>query len=250
MENSFSLVNQRYFPPLGTATKLFKLLQQIGLPVQELGIPILTKRLQHKVILRPLTSDVSAFSQIFIGDEFGRLEIKNPKVILDLGANIGCTSIYSLNRWPDAKIFAVEADPANFPLLVENLKPYGSRATPVLGAVTDYSGYAAIERSEMGHWASRITEEDITGHPTVPAVTLGNILSWVPDKRIDLIKMDIEGAETAVLGWLSLHVPEFAGALLAVELHNNLAVKRFNKLTMQISSDVYQFGEYHAIYLP
>ena len=88
MENSFSLVNQRYFPPLGTATKLFKLLQQIGQPVQELGIPIWTKRLQHKVILRPLTSDVSAFSQIFIGDEFGRLEIKNPKVILDLGANM------------------------------------------------------------------------------------------------------------------------------------------------------------------
>jgi len=132
MTSYFSLVNQRFLPPLGTTAKIIRSLSLLGLPVHELEVPIWAKRLNHKVFLRPLTSDISAFSQIFIGDEFGPMKIEEPEVILDLGANIGCASIYFLNRYLASKVIAVEADPANFPLLVKNLKPYGSRATPYL----------------------------------------------------------------------------------------------------------------------
>ena len=247
MTNQFTLANQRFFPPLGTIAKILKSLSLLGLPVQEIELPIWTKRLQHKVFVRPLTSDISAFSQIFIGDEFGPINIKVPEIVLDLGANIGCASIYFLNRWPKAKVIAVEADPANFPLLVKNLKPYGSRAIPVLGAVTDYSGSASIERLDAGHWASRIALQINASNPTVPAFTLGDILSWAPSKRIDLIKMDIEGAETSVLGWLCSHLTEFAGATLALEIHNDEATRQFDKLRKLTDATISRFGEYHSI---
>ena len=36
----------------------------------------------------------------------------NPSVIFDLGANVGFVTIYYRRRYPDARIVAVEADPA------------------------------------------------------------------------------------------------------------------------------------------
>lgn len=249
MTSNFTLANQPFLPPLGTTAKLLRSLSDLGLPAQELELPFWTKRLNHKICLRPLTSDISAFSQIFIGDEFRHMEIDEPKVIFDLGANIGCASVYFLNRYLACRVIAVEADPSNFPLLVKNLKPYGSRALPVLGAVTDYSGYATIERLDAGHWASRITLQKNTDCPIVPAFTLENILSWLPDKSISLIKMDIEGAETVVLDWLRSHLPAFAGATLAVELHNDEATRQFDNLVTLTQSKITSFGEYKSIRL-
>ncbi len=50
----------------------------------------------------------------------------SPETIVDAGANIGVTSIYFANRYPGAKIFAVEAEASNFAMLVKNTQAYPS----------------------------------------------------------------------------------------------------------------------------
>jgi len=61
--------------------------------------------------------------------------------------------------------------------------------------------------------------------------------------------MDIEGAETVVLGWLRSHLPAFAGATLAVELHDDEATRQFDNLVALTYSTISRFGEYQSIRL-
>src|SRR6185312_4109014 len=84
---------------------------------------------QIKIYLRPLTSDLDVFYQIF-----GREEYKSviniykqffsnaPKNILDLGANIGLASIYFANIYKDAKFKLVEPFFDNVQLAELNLE--------------------------------------------------------------------------------------------------------------------------------
>jgi len=246
----FALSGESWVPPLGVSTRLLRLVNSFGFIHDQCEVSFKTKKLSHTVSMRPLTSDVSALSQIFIANEFGNLQLDNPRVCLDLGANVGFSSIYFLNRWPNCRVIAIEADPINFPLLVQNLKPYGDRVLPVLGAVADLNGHVFVERSSIGHWASRISTTNNTSQPCVPAFTLKTILSWCPLGNVDFIKMDIEGAETRVIPWMFDHLESFAGAKFAVELHNSEAHYQFRKLVELVDSPVSTFGEYYSITLP
>ena len=70
--------------------------------------------------LRKTGSDWEVFSQIFMHNEYKpvcralRLNNINPKLILDLGANIGLTTAYLKNIFPDCEVISVEPDQSNF----------------------------------------------------------------------------------------------------------------------------------------
>ena len=57
--------------------------------------------------------DLAVLREIFIEKEYDWFPIENPKVIIDLGAHFGDTSLYYHSRFPDAKIIAVEPSPEN-----------------------------------------------------------------------------------------------------------------------------------------
>jgi FkbM family methyltransferase len=224
-----------------------KLLARLGVVDAEIVLPFRTSVLEHPVFLRALTTDISAFSQIILQTEFANLDITDPSVIVDCGANVGSASVYFLNRWPQVRVIAVEADPSNYPLLVRNLAPYGERAMPVLGAVSDHDGYVSIERTAGSHWSSRITNNIECSGTIVPSFTLDTIRAWVPGSRFDLIKMDIEGAETAVMH--QMQTRNWNGTRLVVELHNEAAKHQFDLLAIQSGGQQLNFGEYHSLVL-
>ena len=81
------------------------------------------------------SSDMDVFHQIFQFDEYACVRnISSPRLILDLGANVGYSSAYLLSCFPGATVVAVEPDPGNFELCRRNLAPYGDRAKLVPGA--------------------------------------------------------------------------------------------------------------------
>jgi FkbM family methyltransferase len=47
-------------------------------------------------------------------------------VIIDAGANIGLSALFFANKYPDAKIFAIEPEETNYKLLELNTKPYNN----------------------------------------------------------------------------------------------------------------------------
>ena len=119
--------------------------------------------------------------------------------ILDCGANIGVASLFFRKRYPKARITAFEADPSLFALLDANLAANGAQDVERKHlAVWTAAGTLTFrsEGSDSGMIASLPGAVDGRS-VAVPSVRLRDILEAEP--AIDLLKLDIEGAEDAVL---------------------------------------------------
>ncbi len=175
--------------------------------------------------LRNHSSDVPTFQQVFIKQEYDFLVETPPKVIVDAGANIGLASIYFANKYPTAKIIAVEPEQSNFQLLKSNTAPYET-ILPVQAALWNHNGKINLVDPGLGHWAF-MTEDENTGEHAlgafrhqVKAMTVDRIIADHGLDRIDVLKIDIEGAEREVFQDTSAWIDRVDA--LIVELHERM----------------------------
>jgi FkbM family methyltransferase len=139
-------------------------------------------------------------------------------LVVDLGANIGLTSLWYAKRYGAKRVLCVEPVPENARLARLNLIANGVEGEVLEAAVGPENGLVHLDESgdfNLGRVADH-------GRP-VPAMSIEAILGHLPaDRRIDLLKVDIEGAEEALiqgdLDWL-----DRVGAVIA-ELHPALGV--------------------------
>jgi FkbM family methyltransferase len=190
---------------------------------------------------------MAAFHQIFVFDEYECLrKISSPRLILDLGANVGYSSAYFLTCFPNATVVSVEPDPSNFELCCENLAPYGDRAHVVLGAVWSKRSRLVLSRGTFGDgldWATQVHEID--GEPDRAAVEgwdIPSLMELTGGEQIDLLKVDIERSELNVFGansssWL----PNVRN--ICIELHGTDCREVFLRALRDFKYDLGQSGE-------
>lgn len=121
--------------------------------------------------------------------------------VVDLGANIGAFTLDAAMRYPTATIHAYEPDVRTFQVLAQNVDANGlsSRVRIVNEAVAGESGTLRLWRGDGSVIASAHLPADGRGEAfDVPAVTLQTVLARTSG-RIGVLKLDIEGAEAAVL---------------------------------------------------
>jgi len=118
--------------------------------------------------------------------------------ILDCGANIGLASLYFKRRYPNARVIAYEADPALFAMLDANLAANGAADVErVNAAVWTSSGPIRFRCEGADSGMVESLPGAIAGASrSVPGMRLRDLLEAEP---CDLLKLDIEGAEDAVL---------------------------------------------------
>jgi FkbM family methyltransferase len=125
--------------------------------------------------------------------------------IVDCGSNIGISILFFKRLYPGAKIIGFEPDQDTFAILQRNIEQNGlSDVTVHNCALTDYDGTIAFYQSgqtKSSLMMSTLQERASGTRTEVPARRLSNFLTT----DVDLLKMDIEGAETSVL-------PELAAA--------------------------------------
>jgi FkbM family methyltransferase len=117
--------------------------------------------------------------------------------VLDLGANLGTFALPIARRC--RRVIAVEAMPDNASLLTSTVARAGSPVIPVHAAVWERAGTVAMgDRSAWARVAEGV-ELDSDSRVIVPAATLAELVAVYADGPIDLVKIDIEGAEPQVL---------------------------------------------------
>lgn len=133
--------------------------------------------------------DLPIIYEIFGQDTYCLKELPLPKraTVLDVGAHIGSFSVAVHSRFPDAAITAFEPHPDNFRLLQKNA-PF-ARCLPKAVAGTPGKAFLANHKASASYFLSD------AGTP-VDAVSIGDYLREAP--RVDLMKVDIEGAEKSV----------------------------------------------------
>ncbi len=181
-------------------------------------------RVRHPFFLRMPSSDPWTLEQIFVRQEYDFDVARHPLSILDAGANIGLASIALANRFPRARIIAIEPEAGNFALLERNVAPYPN-ITPVRAALWHDNSTVTIVDPGLGHWGFMVrsgVRKRAPGNESsqVPAMTVDAIMQKYGLERIDILKMDIEGAEYEVFDDPSRWISK-VGALI-IELHDRI----------------------------
>lgn len=135
------------------------------------------------------------YRDIFENELYRFTTEKESPLIIDCGSNIGLSVIYYKQLYPKARIIAYEPDKSNFQVLTTNVE--SNRFTDIElneAAVWITNGKITFQASESE--ASHITESSTGGH-SVRSVRLNDLLSTVAE--VDFLKVDIEGAEWAVI---------------------------------------------------
>jgi FkbM family methyltransferase len=176
-------------------------------------------------VIRVPSSDVRTYEQVFVEREFDFDVGKPPETIVDAGANIGLTSIYLAGRFPRAKIIAIEPEESNLAILRRNIAPYDNIVS-LAGALWHRDSMISLVDPGLGKWGFMTRSSDGPGDvpgeviQEVRGMTVGTIMEEQGLDRIDILKVDIEGAEREVFqnpsGWIGK-----VGALI-VELHERM----------------------------
>ena len=179
---------------------------------------------RHPFWVRVPSSDVPTLDQIQVRREYEFEVDRAPEVIIDAGANVGLASIYFASRYPGARILAIEPEAGNLELLERNVAAYPN-VTVVRAALWHENAPLDLVDPGLGQWAfmtqGRGEAEHYGPHVhEVQGITLDTLCRDHGLERIDILKMDIEGAEREVFADPSAWIGKVD--TLIVELHDRM----------------------------
>ena len=162
----------------------------------------------NKVFYRTSSSDMILIYEILLQSkyksEYFFPDILNPKVIFDIGGNIGITSIYLASIFPDATIYTFEPLPDNFEILKKNIQKYKNIEAFNIGLGSKngtFKVYLTNDSENFGGF-SFYTDTDTYSSDTFISCEVENVnevIEKLQIKTIDLIKIDTEGSEYDIL---------------------------------------------------
>jgi FkbM family methyltransferase len=144
------------------------------------------------------TSELRVIREMFVLEEYDLPATVQPSAIVDLGSNAGLSVLFFKNRYPDARILAVEPVPHVFERLRHNTAHLPG-VTLVNAAVTDHNGPVALHTGAKSWTAAQAPHVLRPERLEVNGITLDTLLERNGFGDMDLLKMDIEGAEVQVL---------------------------------------------------
>lgn len=119
--------------------------------------------------------------------------------IIDVGANIGQSSIFFKNAYPSASIYSLEPVQQTFKILDSALSKYDQVKTFQL-ALGARNEIADIQIKENSLWNSLVDHESGNGKKEkIEVITLDELVSREEINRISILKIDVEGFEVQVL---------------------------------------------------
>lgn len=139
--------------------------------------------------------------------------LKEESVFVDVGANIGLYSLFVAGLTPSVRVLAIEPQPDLFARLTYNVAQNETgRIKALCCALSDKEGEMTLFISEdnRGESSIKIMDERAgSGNAIrVPAKTLLGVARQEGLKRIDALKIDVEGAEDLVIAPFLRDAPE------------------------------------------
>lgn len=174
------------------------------------------------VHLRGDSSDTAVFRQIFVEEQY-KNHFFNWKIeyIIDGGANIGLSSLYFSLNYKDAHIIAVEPDDINFDLLKKNTDKLWNISYEKAWLWSENVPLAFDWSQKWTWWSNVVKSENNRWSDDVRGITVDELLKKHNYPRVDLLKIDIEGAELNLFSEnTSTWLPKVK--MIMIELHDHI----------------------------
>jgi len=159
--------------------------------------------------------------EIFLLGEYQISTTKKSPVIIDCGVNIGLSILYFKKKYPTSKIIAFEPNPNVFSILRLNMEQNQIRGVELYNyCLSDSEGEIEFYINEnLGTMEGSVLEERGGNKKLkVKAVRLSTYIK----EEVDLVKMDIEGAEISVLNDLKKNDKLNSVNTYLIEYHHNI----------------------------
>jgi FkbM family methyltransferase len=154
---------------------------------------------------------VNVYDDVFVSGQYN-VEAGGAQFIVDAGAHIGLASVYFAQRYPNARVVAVELEGANYRMLKLNARAYPNIVPIHAGLWSSAMGLKIVNHG-ADTWSFRAE-----AGTDVPSVTVQGLLNRFGSSCVDVLKIDIEGGEKEVLehsdGWIE------RVKMLVIELHD------------------------------
>jgi FkbM family methyltransferase len=209
---------------------------QQGAPEKSMSLHI-KHPFESVIFLRENTFDFITLEEVVFEQVYKALPKYVPQCerIIDLGANIGLACLYLAACYPNAKIAAVEPLSQNYGLLTKNVAHLikTDRCVPMQAAVWSTDKALVLEAPEIAQRYNAYTVHQAASPPNsslnVEGLTIQSIMDRAGFPEVDVIKIDIEGAEKELfkgdLSWL-----DRTGAI-AIEFHGDArATSKFDDI--------------------
>lgn len=163
-------------------------------------------------------ADMETFNEVLLRRAYNIQTGFTPDTIIDAGANIGLTSIFYASKYPAAKIIAIEPAPHNFELLKQNTSQY-SNVSCIQAALWHEPTQLSLTDPGRGDNSLRVAAEHTTKDTL--GITIQDICKKHNIEKIDILKIDIEGAEKELFSkgyenWLP------NTRLIIIEIHDKI----------------------------
>ncbi len=137
--------------------------------------------------------DIYTINDVFVTGSY-ETNLERVRTIIDLGANIGISVLWFRLKYPEAQIRAYEPGAAAFATLQKNFA-HDAKIELHQAAVSASGGEISFFESDRSTQSSFFRSDEAVER-LVASVTLDEI---VGDESVDILKIDIEGAEFDVL---------------------------------------------------
>lgn len=169
-----------------------------GLAGTWLGRRIVTFRMRDGSKIACRLQDAGDLISVYLDRDYASLDIQWTQIrtIVDIGATVGCFTLWALRRAPQARALAIEPNPSVYTFLTKNVAANGltEKVTTIHAAVGAKPGYASVVDQSFSTLATTIPES--TASPSnVAMVTLAGLLDESGFVDCDLLKVDCEGCE-------------------------------------------------------
>jgi FkbM family methyltransferase len=151
---------------------------------------------QHGLPIRTPLLDAWPVFEVFAFGEYGSDTISWPSLrnVIDCGAHVGSFALW-LSRWSNASIVCVEPNPSVLPLLEHNVRSIKDRVRVWPLAIGGTAGTRVLHDQGFAAAASLERRSPRDRSVQVEAITLDELVERSGFATVDLLKMDIEGAE-------------------------------------------------------
>lgn len=171
------------------------------------------------------------FRVILLRNEYYFETSKVNPVIFDCGANIGLAALFFKWMYPQSEVYAFEPDLETYSVLKQNVEGnglagvhlYNAALSDTCGTADFYVDHARPGSPRMSLNYQRMPKDTVT----VATLALSEVIrKELPDKEIDFLKIDVEGAEETVLGDLSVSGQLKTVKEMLIEFHHKIAGER------------------------
>jgi FkbM family methyltransferase len=173
-----------------------------GLAGTWFGSRVITFRMRDGSNVTCRLQDAGDLISVYLDQDYAPFDIPWHEVnsLIDVGATVGCFTLWALKRATHAMAVAVEPNPNVYPFLCMNVAANGlaHRVRTISSALGSKTGYGQVVDRTFSTFAT-VVPESTASLSSVPILTLGQLIAQVGIEECDLLKLDCEGSEYEIL---------------------------------------------------